>query len=135
MPKTNNQGDRNNAEVKVGTVRSKRLKLLMWKEIMIFTVKVLCLSIYQSVKSVRIQSFFVAHFFPHSNWIYAVKIYWVNLRIQSESGKMQTKKNSIFGHFLRTICFINNIQVSLERKVKISSKLNMCRWPSCAALL
>ena len=33
------------------------------------------------------------------------KIYGVNLRIQSKYGKMQTRKNSVFGHFSRSAFF------------------------------
>ena len=38
-------------------------------------------------------------------------IYAVNLCIQSESEKMRTRKNSVFGHFLRS-----------ERQVKLTRK-------------
>ena len=39
--------------------------------------------------------FFLVHIFPHSDWI---------LRdIKSECGKIQTRKNSVFGHFSRSV--------------------------------
>ena len=32
--------------------------------------------------------------------------YSVSLRIQSECGKIRTRKNSVFGHFSRSLCFM-----------------------------
>ena len=48
------------------------------------------------VKSVQIRSF-SGPYFP----VFGLnaEIYEVNLRIQSKYGKMQTRKNSVFGHF------------------------------------
>ena len=47
-----------------------------------------------------------------SGWYFPVfglnmKIYGVNLRIQFEYKKIRAKKNSIFGHFLRSLSFFN----------------------------
>ena len=56
----------------------------------------------QCVKRVRIRSYSSPHFpriFPHSDWIRRV-----SLRIQSECGKIRTRKNSVFGHFSRSEC-------------------------------
>ena len=50
------------------------------------------------VKSVQIQSFFLVHIFPHSDWIRC----GVSHRIQSECGKARTRKNFVFGHVSRS---------------------------------
>ena len=51
------------------------------------------------VKSVKIRSFFCP-FIPVFGLI--MEIYAVNLRIQSEYGKIRIRKNSTFGHFSRS---------------------------------
>ena len=43
---------------------------------------------------------FLVRIFPHSDWIWRD----VSLRIQSECGKIRTRKNSVFGHFSRSAC-------------------------------
>ena len=40
-----------------------------------------------------------------------VFFYFVNLRIQSEYGKIRTRKNSVFGHFSRSVKNINSVKV------------------------
>ena len=50
-----------------------------------------------SVKSVQIRSFLWSVFFGLNT-----ERYWVSLRIQSECGKIRTRKNSVFGHFSRS---------------------------------
>ena len=35
------------------------------------------------------------------------EIYVVNLRLQSEYGKIRTRKSTVFGHFLRSGIFLN----------------------------
>ena len=42
---------------------------------------------------------FLVRIFPHLDWI---QRYSVNLRIQPECRKIQTRKNSVFGHFSRS---------------------------------
>ena len=57
---------------------------------------------------------FLIRIFPHSNWIRRDTLYFpafglnreryfVSLRIQSECGKIQTRNNSVFGHFSRSV--------------------------------
>ena len=55
------------------------------------------------MESVQIRSFFWSVF--SCIW---TEIYGVNLRIQSEYRKIRTRKNSVFGHFSRSVTFINN---------------------------
>ena len=54
------------------------------------------------IKIVQIRSFFWS-VFSHIRTEYGDAS--VSLRIQSECGKMQTRKNSVFGHFLRSDIF------------------------------
>ena len=49
-----------------------------------------------NIISDQIQSFFLVRIFPHSDWLRRLT---VNIRNQSECGKMWTRKNSVFGHF------------------------------------
>ena len=44
----------------------------------------------------------------------------VNLRIQSENRKIQTRKNSVFGHFSRSEWF----NFSLSQKIEIYKKIS-----------
>ena len=53
-----------------------------------------------SMKSVQIRSFFLDRIFLYSDWI---RIFTVNLRIQSEYRKIRTRKNSVFGQFWRSV--------------------------------
>ena len=47
--------------------------------------------------------FLLVRIFPH----FACFLYFVSLRIQSECGKVRTRKNSVFGHISRSDSFIN----------------------------
>ena len=42
--------------------------------------------------------------------------YSVSLRIQSEYGKIRTRKNSVFGHFPHSACFGHKIEFSFNYK-------------------
>ena len=47
--------------------------------------------------------FFLVRIFPHSYWIRRdTKRHEGSLRVQSERGKIRTRKNSVFGHFSRS---------------------------------
>ena len=62
---------------------------------------VMCRNIlFHCMKSVQIRSFFWS-VFP----VFGLnaEIYGVNLRIQCEYRKIRTRKNSVFGHFLRSV--------------------------------
>ena len=55
-------------------------------------------------------------------------IYSVNLCSQSKNGKIRTRKNSVFGHFLCSECLYSQVQLKewqvqqlFHRKVKISA--------------
>ena len=52
------------------------------------------------VKSAQIQSF-SGPYFP--TFSLNMERYEVSLRVQSESGKIRTRKNSVFGHFSRNV--------------------------------
>ena len=52
------------------------------------------------VNSVQIQSFFRS---VYSRLELNTEIYSVNLRVQPEQGKIGTRKNSVFGHFSRSV--------------------------------
>ena len=54
------------------------------------------------MKSVQIRIFFWSVF--SSTWTQS-EIYSVNLRIHSKYRKIRTRKNSVFGHFSRSVCF------------------------------
>ena len=54
---------------------------------------------------------FLVHIFPHSDRIRRDSL---SLRIQSECGKIRTRKSSIFGHFSRSV--LNNLFPSLHKK-------------------
>ena len=45
--------------------------------------------------------FFLVRIFPHSDM--NTERYEESLRIQSECGKIRTRKNSVFGHFSRSV--------------------------------
>ena len=56
------------------------------------------------------------------------EIYSVNLCIQSKNGKIRTRKNSVFGHFLCSECLYSQVQLKewqvqqlFHKKVKISA--------------
>ena len=56
--------------------------------------------------------FFLVRIFPHLDWIRR-DTEWVSLRIQSKCRKIQSSKNSVFGHFSRSAhtfnsCFSEN---------------------------
>ena len=51
--------------------------------------------------------FFFGPYFPAFGL--NTEIYSVNLRLQSEYRKMQTRKNSVFGHFPRSGCFLMGV--------------------------
>ena len=54
--------------------------------------------------------FFLLHIFPHLDWIWRdsdyLSVYRVSLCIQSEFGKIRTRKNSVFGHFSHGACVV-----------------------------
>ena len=68
---------------------------------------------------------------PYSDWI---RRFTVNLRIQSEYRKIQTRKNSVFGHFtqwllprLSYIYWLINFNVSIDKKLNaICIFANLC---------
>ena len=78
--------------------------------------------------------FFLVHIFPYSVWIRT--FCYVNLRIQSEYGKIRTRKNSVFGHFkygpkktpyldtFHRLVFLNNAVwlMILKMKLKMESR-------------
>ena len=53
------------------------------------------------VKSVQIRSFFFAYFS-----VFGLNTEILNLRIQFKYGKIRSRKNSVFEHFSRSVCFI-----------------------------
>ena len=73
------------------------------------------------VKSVQIRSYF---------WSVFSRIrteYEVSLRIQSECGKIRTRNNSVFGHFLRSECSLrpwidNLLKLYLPENTEIEKK-------------
>ena len=46
----------------------------------------------------------------------------VNLCIQSESGKIRTRKNSVFGHFSRSGCVLGSCSACVIRKFRRSQR-------------
>ena len=80
-------------ELQSGSVRS--IKIICFLTI-IDWLKILAQRCHHCVKSVQIRRFF---------WSVISRIrteYGVSLRIQSKYEKIQTRKNSVFGHFLRS---------------------------------
>ena len=71
------------------------------------------------VKSVQIRSFF---------WPYFPAFGLLSLRIQSECGKIQTKKISVFGHFSGSVC----TSKYLFRGSKSRSKNSKFSYPQAA---
>ena len=55
---------------------------------------------YHCVEGVRIRSYSGPHF---SSFGLNIERYFVSLRIQSECGKLRPRKNSVFGHFSRSV--------------------------------
>ena len=56
-----------------------------------------------------------------------MEIYFINLRIQSECRKIRTRKNAVFGHFLRSE---SNEQLNIIKQIEIniqSDKLHRVR--------
>ena len=50
--------------------------------------------------------FFLVCIFPHSDWIRRdtkIRTEYGEIRIQSECGKIRTRKNSVLGHFSRSV--------------------------------
>ena len=57
--------------------------------------------------------------------LFIIRLYEVSLRIQSECGKMRTRKNSIFGHFSRNEC----VHVSVNYTI---CKVSVTHFSECA---
>ena len=55
------------------------------------------------------------------------RIYFVNLRIQSEYKKMRTKKNSVFGQFSRIDCYRKQAWLSVFLLYNFIEKPGMVR--------
>ena len=49
---------------------------------------------------------------------HCVKSWTLNLRIQSECGKIRTRKNSAFGHFSHSVCNTGNETESVKIVIK-----------------
>ena len=68
--------------------------------------------------ALRKKCFFLVRIFPYSDRIRrdTPERYSVSLRTQSECGKMQTRRNSVFGHFSHSIV---QLKVHFSRKFMI----------------
>ena len=89
-------------------------------------------------KSVQIRSFFWSVF---SVFGLNTDIYAVNLRIQSECGKIRTRQNSIFGHFIRSgnytgevitglllfYVYCKNRDLHQKYKVTMTLQMSLCK--------
>ena len=64
--------------------------------------------------------FSLVRIFPHSDWI---RRYGISLRIQSECGKLRTRKNSVFGHSPHSVSRLTRWQ---EKKIKSIRRLSTC---------
>ena len=73
------------------------------------------------LKSVRVRSFSGLNF---HGFELNTEIYSVNLRIRSKFGKMQTKKNSKYGHFS---CCVKSLSTILHTEI-IDSYMCMAYW-------
>ena len=60
-------------------------------------VRLRLITLYHCLKSIQIRSFFLVRIFPHSDWIRSISPYSVRMR------KIRTRKNSVFGHFARSV--------------------------------
>ena len=58
--------------------------------------------------------------------LFLVRIYGVNLRIQSEYRKMETRNNSVFGHFSRSDTAPTSL---LDRKTSSQIVNHFCLFP------
>ena len=65
--------------------------------------KIIFKVIFSLCKKCPYTEFFLVRIFPYFGWI---EIYSVNIRIQSEYGKIRTRKNSISGHFSRSVWIV-----------------------------
>ena len=72
------------------------------------------------VKCMQIRSFFWSVF---SRILTDPKRYEVSLRIQSECGKIRTRKNSVFGHFSRSVYFWSCLRAGWKWPLKFSNLL------------
>ena len=91
---------------------------------------------FYSVKSAQIRSFF---------WSVLSRNLYLSLRIQSECGKVRTRKNSVFGHFSRSFsneskllalkvyghdCLENHFKASISFRTEIPFQSNIVEnWP------
>ena len=82
------------------------------------------------VKSVQIKSFFLVRIFPYLDWIWR-DTDGVSLRIQSECGKIRTRKNSVFGHFSRSRWFTSSLFATRSGMLfHVKSRLDLdVSWP------
>ena len=71
------------------------------------------------MKSVQIRNFFLVRIFPAFGL--NTEIYEVSLRIQSECGKIQTRKNSIFEHILHSVTQAKLFNSSTKIHLQIKS--------------
>ena len=57
------------------------------------------------------------------------KIYGINLRIQSEYGNIQTRKNSVFGHFSRSAIFYQGFEFRGNSQIDVFTKdVKLTSW-------
>ena len=59
------------------------------------------------------KEFFLVRIFPYSDWIR------VSLRIQSKCGKIRTRKNSVFGHFSRSVSYLLKMGKVKKKKTQL----------------
>ena len=77
----------------------------IWKSlsVMTFFQIIFCICWWtNSVNGLRITAWKVSKYWVFSGPYFLA--YGVSLRIQSECGKIRTRKNSVFGHFSRSVC-------------------------------
>ena len=58
-------------------------------------------------------------------YLFIIRLYEVSLRVQSECGKIQTRKNSIFGHISHSEC----VHVSVDYTI---CKVSVTHFSECA---
>ena len=80
-------------------------------------------STFHCAKSVQIRGYFWSVFSR-------IQFYFVSLRIQFKCGKIQTRNNSVFGHFSRSVCNFKKIQMnkimSIATLVRSSGLPTLC---------
>ena len=69
--------------------------------------------------------------YPHSDWIRSdtrILTGYGEIRIQSECGKIRTRKNSIFGHFLRSQRGDSNIDFRRQYVIMTQTRQSLIPW-------